>query len=106
MAFDLLYLDGELLTTVTFAERRVALEQLGVAGPAWCTMPSYPGSGAPLFACCVQWGLEGLVAKRLNSRYRPGVRSRDWVKAKTPQWRQVHGPRRLPEGRRGTGALR
>jgi ATP-dependent DNA ligase len=32
--------------------------------------------------------LEGLVAKRLDSRYRPGERSREWVKAKCPDWRE------------------
>jgi ATP-dependent DNA ligase len=35
-------------------------------------------------AACVEVGLEGLVAKRLDSIYRSGERSRDWVKAKCP----------------------
>jgi ATP-dependent DNA ligase len=38
--------------------------------------------------------LEGIVAKRLDSRYRPGDRSRDWVKAKTAAWRAMHAPAR------------
>jgi hypothetical protein len=45
-------------------------------------------------------GLEGLVAERLDSIYRPGERSRNWVKAKCPDWRVHHAPRRLREDRR------
>jgi hypothetical protein len=39
-----------------------------------------------------QLGLEGLVAERLESIYRPGERSRNWVKAKCPDWRVNHAP--------------
>jgi bifunctional non-homologous end joining protein LigD len=95
VAFDLLYLDGEKLMNLCSVERRALLEQLGVSGPAWCTVSSHFGSGTALFAACVELGLEGLVAKRLSSTYRPGERSRDWIKAKTPQWIEAHAPRRL-----------
>jgi ATP-dependent DNA ligase len=45
--------------------------------------PAYPASeGGALFAATAEQGLEGVVAKRLESPYRPGVRSRDWVKIK------------------------
>ena len=40
-------------------------------------------------------GLEGKVAKRTDSPYRPGVRSDDWLKLKTADWRAVHAPRRI-----------
>ncbi len=95
VAFDLLYLDGNLLTALPYVERRALLEELRFAGPAWSTMPSYPGMGAEVFASCFELGLEGLVAKRLSSRYRPGKRTGDWVKAKPHQWVEVHAPRRL-----------
>jgi len=91
VAFDLLWLDGD-LTRAPYSERRAGLESLSLNGPAWCTASSFPGAGAILFAECVNLGLEGLVAKRLKSRYRPGQRSRDWVKAKTESWRAEHGP--------------
>jgi ATP-dependent DNA ligase len=62
------------------------------------TSPSYPGSGAELFADCTRLGLEGLVAKRLDGRYYPGQRREVWVKAKCSAWvahhaRHRHEPR-------------
>lgn len=93
VAFDLLWLDGD-WTRAPYHERRAALESFDLSGPTWCCSSSFPGAGAELFAECVRLGLEGLVAKRLTSRYRPGERSRDWVKAKTPSWRAEHAPLR------------
>jgi ATP-dependent DNA ligase len=60
---------------------------------------SVVSDGPELMAACGQLGLEGLVAKRLDSVYRPGERSKYWVKAKCPDWRAFHAPRRLSEGR-------
>lgn len=94
VCFDLLWLDGVDLTGTAYAERRAALEGLRLRGPAWCTAPVFFGLGAEVFASCVELGLEGLVAKRLTGRYRPGTRSPDWVKAKCPDWRRGHAPRR------------
>ena len=97
VAFDVLWLDGE-VTDRPYRERRILLEELRLTGPAWCTSPSYAGSGAELFAACARLGLEGVVAKRLDGRYHPGRRSEVWIKAKCPAWtashaRQRHQPR-------------
>ena len=99
VAFDVLYLDGD-LTTSSYRDRREALEGLNLLGSAWCTTPSFPGMGAELFAACIQLGLEGLVAKRLNGRYLPGQRSALWVKAKCESWKRDHAQYRNPERRR------
>jgi bifunctional non-homologous end joining protein LigD len=99
-AFDVLYLDGETVTRQPYVERRALLEGLGLTGTAWCTVLSVVGDGPELMVACGQLGLEGLVAKRLDSIYRPGERSKHWVKAKCPDWRAFHAPRRLSEGRR------
>ncbi len=40
-------------------------------------------------------GVEGLVAKRADIPYRPGQWSPDWVKLKTPEWREAHADRRV-----------
>jgi ATP-dependent DNA ligase len=48
---------------------------------------------------CVSLGLEGMVAKPADSPYRPGVRSDDWLKLKTADWRAVHAPKRIDAGR-------
>lgn len=96
VAFDVLYLDGELCTALRYADRRALLEQLRFDGPSWSTMPAYPGMGRALFVSCAGLRLEGVVAKRLAAGYQAGKRSPDWVKAKTPDWLFHHAPRRRP----------
>lgn len=92
--FDVMWLDGNDLTRSSYADRRAALEDLRLHGQAWCTAPVFRGYGPEVFASCVELGLEGLVAKRLTGRYRPGARSEDWIKAKSHDWRLRHGPLR------------
>lgn len=77
--FDLLALDGQDLTDQPWSERRTALEQLGLLDVSWRTPDTFD-DGAALLAATEEQGLEGVVAKRRDSRYQPGVRSRDWVK--------------------------
>jgi bifunctional non-homologous end joining protein LigD len=43
--FDLLWLDGRLLCPAPYAERRRLLDGLGLAGPAWQPVASFPGEG-------------------------------------------------------------
>jgi bifunctional non-homologous end joining protein LigD len=89
VAFDVLWLDGD-LTSAPYRDRRDTLESFELQGPAWCTVSSFPGAGAELFAACDALNLEGLVAKRLDSPYQAGVRSKLWVKAKCTAWLQQH----------------
>ena len=93
VAFDVLWLDKD-VTALPYTERRAILQGLDLAGPAWCTISAFPGAGAELFAACDQLGLEGLVAKRLDSRYEPGVRSKHWIKAKCAAWLHDHASHR------------
>lgn len=78
MVFDLLRLDGRDLTARPLEERRARLEEL-LAGGAWQVPPSYD-DGEMLWEATAQQGLEGIVSKRRDSRYRPGERSRHWLK--------------------------
>jgi bifunctional non-homologous end joining protein LigD len=94
VAFDILWNDGTDVTSCPYAERRRMLEDLELVGRAWCTTTSHVGDGAELFAACTALGLEGLVAKRLTSLYRPGIRSADWVKAKCADWTAGHAQHR------------
>ncbi len=87
MAFDLLGHGTNDLTDLSYTERRKRLEALDLNGPFWCTPPTYVGDGASLFDATKQRGLEGVVAKRVDSRYRPGIRSRAWTKTKHFQTR-------------------
>ena len=67
----------------------------GLLGSTWCTVSQWTDvSEVDLLAVCERVGVEGMVAKRLGSRYRPGERSLDWVKLKTTAWRAIHGPYR------------
>jgi bifunctional non-homologous end joining protein LigD len=83
LAFDLLCLDGQSLLDVPYSQRRARLDALGLSGRYWQTPPSFTDvSGRELLAVSRQQGLEGVVAKRLTSRYDPGKRSPAWRKIK------------------------
>ena len=80
--FDLLELDGKGLARRPFRERRALLESLSLDGPHWAVPPSHPGEGAAMLEVSRAMGLEGVVAKRLDSPYRPGERSLEWIKVR------------------------
>ncbi|MFL6098217.1 MAG: non-homologous end-joining DNA ligase [Blastococcus sp.] len=82
LVFDLLAWDGEDLLDVPYSQRRERLDALGIAGHRWVSTPWFPGGGAQVLAASEENGLEGIVAKRLASVYRPGVRSPEWRKIK------------------------
>jgi bifunctional non-homologous end joining protein LigD len=80
--FDLLYLDGRSLMALPYEQRRTRLEELELGGPAWRVPSVHPGRGQGLLEATAAQGLEGVVAKRLDSRYEPGRRTGAWVKVK------------------------
>lgn len=81
LIFDLMRRGGEDLTGWPYRRRRAELDALALGGPRWAVPPVFPDGAATLDAAR-EHGLEGVVAKRLDSVYRPGVRSPDWVKVK------------------------
>jgi bifunctional non-homologous end joining protein LigD len=94
-AFDVLAVAGVTVMDQPYEERRRRLEALAFAGPAWCTVPSWRGvAAADVLSACRQHDVEGILAKRLSSRYWPGRRRPDWLKLKTVEWRQAHAGRR------------
>ncbi len=83
LAFDLLWLDGRPLLAQPYARRRELLEGLGLDRGHWQVPPSFRGeSGPDIQAVSVQQRLEGVMAKRIASRYEPGRRSAAWLKVK------------------------
>jgi bifunctional non-homologous end joining protein LigD len=102
LAFDLLCLDGRPLLDAPYAERRVLLDGLGLDGRHWQTPPSFTDvTGGDLLEVAEQQGLEGVVAKRLTSRYEPGRRSPAWRKVKVrPRQEVVVGGWTRGEGNR------
>jgi bifunctional non-homologous end joining protein LigD len=82
LVFDVLYLDGRARMGLPYTERRAVLEELPIAGPSCQIPPSTAGNGAAVLEASKRQGLEGVMAKRLDSTYEPGRRSRAWLKVK------------------------
>ncbi len=80
--FDVLWLDGRSLLDRPYSERRRALEELALEGASWRTPPVSIDDPAPIVGFVQAQQLEGVVAKRLDSRYDPGRRSGAWIKTK------------------------
>jgi bifunctional non-homologous end joining protein LigD len=82
LAFDLLWLDGVPLLDLPLTERRVRLVEVLVETRDIRLSQVVEGAGVDFFEQVKRLGLEGIVAKRATSPYRPGVRSPDWRKVK------------------------
>ena len=82
IVFDVLEIGGTSTLSLPLHRRRELLEGLELAGPHWQVSPAMVGGGADLLEASRQMGLEGIVAKRLTSPYRPGRRSEEWIKLK------------------------
>jgi bifunctional non-homologous end joining protein LigD len=83
LIFDLLHLDGRSTMDLPYKDRRELLESLELSGPNWQTPPSFPDTPvADVRDAARAAGLEGVVAKRLDSPYQPGMRSPAWRKVK------------------------
>lgn len=80
--FDVLYLDGHTTIELPYRERRKLLLELGLNGAAWQTPAHNVGGGDALLAATAEHGLEGVLAKRLDSPYTPGERCGSWLKLK------------------------
>jgi bifunctional non-homologous end joining protein LigD len=86
VVFDLLHLDGASTRDLPYSERRELLAGLDLDGPRWRAPRHRVGGGAELLEAARRQGLEGVVAKRLESPYRPGKRTGEWIKARV--WRR------------------
>jgi bifunctional non-homologous end joining protein LigD len=81
--FDVLEVEGEQLVDLPLEERRERLEQLLDRRNRTVKISEFFDDGEALLAAVTEQGLEGVIAKRVGSRYAPGRRSRDWLKIKT-----------------------
>ncbi|MBE7323806.1 non-homologous end-joining DNA ligase [Nocardioides sp. Y6] len=79
LVFDLLVLEGRDLTAEPLSTRRALLEGLGLGDDLLQVPPVYD-DGPMLLEATKAQGLEGIVSKRLSSRYASGVRSPHWLK--------------------------
>ena len=85
IAFDLLELDGRDLLTTELRIRKKTLRETIVDSPNLLFAAHVERDGQSLFDVARESGIEGIVAKRADSLYRPGIRSPEWVKIKS--WR-------------------
>jgi bifunctional non-homologous end joining protein LigD len=105
MVFDVLGVIGVSTMPQPYRERRVILESLELGD--WVeTVPAFD-DGEALFETVQDFGLEGIVAKRLRDPYRPGVRG--WIKVKNrAYWRypeEVEAVRRSISRKTGAAVL-
>jgi len=87
--FDLLWLDGHPLMELPYTERRERLVALGLDGEHWRVPAHHEGHGSALLAATREQGLEGVIAKRLDSRYAPGRRDGSWLKIKNSRRQEL-----------------
>ncbi|WP_420451591.1 hypothetical protein [Ilumatobacter sp.] len=80
--FDVLQVDGVDTTSQVYLDRRRLLVGVLEAGPRWLVPAHHVGGGEALLAATAEQRLEGVIAKRLDSTYRPGTRSTSWLKVK------------------------
>jgi bifunctional non-homologous end joining protein LigD len=83
VVFDLLELEGEALLELSLAERRKRLEALLDRRNKTIQLSEAFEDGKALYKAAQQQSFEGIVAKRADSRYAPGRRTREWLKIKT-----------------------
>lgn len=80
--FDILYLNDENLMGQSYEKRRGVLEGLNIGHPSCRVPPSFRGKGKIALSVAKRHGLEGIVCKRLESRYSADRRTGDWIKVK------------------------
>jgi bifunctional non-homologous end joining protein LigD len=102
-----MFLDGEDLRSLPLIERKKRLRAILPKGTLVIYSEHWPEHGKRLFKKAEKLGLEGIMAKRADSRYLSGARSKDWLKIKTAKRQEAvivgfTAPRRT---RRRFGAL-
>jgi bifunctional non-homologous end joining protein LigD len=101
LIFDLLNLDGNDTMGLTYLQRRELLTGLELQGKSWAVPEHQVGHGEDLWAAAKQRRLEGVMAKRTDSRYEPGARTGAWLKVKIrPGQELVIGGWQEGQGRR------
>ncbi len=90
MVFDLLSAHGQGLRNDPYVDRRAALAKLDVDdGHTILVPPAYDGTLAKAIASSKRLGLEGVIAKRRESRYVGEKRSSSWIKIKHQRMQEV-----------------
>lgn len=89
MVFDLLRWDNRSLLELPYRTRRELLTELIGSTGRVQVPPSFEGELSAAIDISETLQLEGVMAKRLDSRYRPGARDRSWLKVKHQRHQEV-----------------
>jgi bifunctional non-homologous end joining protein LigD len=87
--FDLLWLNGYDLMPLPLSRRRAILASLVPQDGPLRISQNFDTTGTEFLAAAAKMGLEGIIAKRADSPYKPGERSHDWLKIKTQKRHEV-----------------
>lgn len=106
-AFDILYLDGKDLRDLPLIERKSILAKILRKNSAIRYLDHITAKGLDFFQFCEKRGLEGMMAKKKESPYLEGVRSKAWLKIKNEHTQEVVicGFTEPKRGRKDFGAL-
>ena len=101
LIFDVLRIDGQETLGLPYLDRRRLLTELVEHQPGWRVPPHAETEGDALLDLARARNMEGVVAKRMTSAYRPGTRSPSWIKIKIRRRQEFVIGGWLP----GTGSL-
>lgn len=87
--FDILWYDGVNLMNTPLSERRNLLKQIIPSGGNIRVSELFETSATEFFALADKMGLEGIIAKKADSYYKPDVRSKEWLKVKTEKHQEA-----------------
>ena len=87
--FDILWLDGYDVTTLPLRDRKTILNSIMPQSDIIRESETFEASGIEFYEAAKQIGLEGMIAKKADSLYLPGIRNGDWLKIKTNKRQEV-----------------
>lgn len=87
--FDVLWLEGKSLVHLPLSERKAILKRIVDESSPVQLGYSIEAEGKAFFDAAKKMGLEGIIAKKSDSEYYPGIRSRDWLKVKINKRQEV-----------------
>jgi len=87
--FDILWYDGRDLMKLELDKRREILQEILHQSDTIRLSENFETNGIDFFKVAKEMSLEGIMAKRKDSLYYPGTRSKDWLKIKTEGRQEV-----------------
>ncbi len=87
--FDILAVKNKMLTQLPLIKRKEWLEKTIKENENIKISKNFNASGKEFFNLAEKMGLEGIMAKKADSQYVPGARSKDWLKIKTEQHQEA-----------------